>query len=256
MVELLREQAEYQPGEAIAREMHDWLQTEIQTSSNPSNINAYLDDFQKFRANLHLPFYDKRNEDANKALGKYDEFAIGLRVLREKPNAFQDDRFAARQSFYINMMLSGAWRQQCMMQASDGDDYSYRRLHDGPIGIDIAGAVAERMFQLYCSSRPAREEMQQPLITLETLISDSVLTNQARLNSVILLHDHPEDVGSENSQSVDALLMSQRMLAKLAVDHILFAAQERGGDLSKVPSLMPISITSEKQKVYYPFDQA
>jgi hypothetical protein len=246
----------YQPGEQITHELTDWLLTEIQTSSDPNNINSYLDDWEKFQSDLRLPFGHPDNQDALKANGHYDRFALNIREAKANPSIYSDDHFMAKQDFFGKMFLSGSWRQQCMLQSSSGEEYMQRRLHDGPVGIDIQAVVSERMFQLYCSSRPTSEELSQQMITVESLISDSTAVNEARIRSVEFIHEHPENAGLNESSSVDMLRITQRMLAKLAVDHVLFAAQERGGDLSKVPSMMPVSITSNKQKIYYPYEKA
>lgn len=229
--------------EVIARGLGGWLKKEV--GSSAVGRNQYLDDFEEFRSSLSLLYNNHNNSNAEKNRSHYNRLAQwtdGLTRYYEGFDSEQRDYALARQIFCAQMYLSGLFRAQCLMQASDQEDYYHRRLDGSFIGIDLEDTISARLDQ-------------SPAITprLDEIAERTLMLNDKQQTYVEQLHlTGRDDAGRQTSPTVNTVLALQKEWVDLVVDYAVFAANERGGKLSAVPFLEPKSISDDPQ-VYYPF---
>jgi hypothetical protein len=223
------------PHEAISAVMHGWLAEEIRSSGEGKN--AVLDDWDTFI-----------QSGVAKAKSHYDR-------LWSRTSQFQAlksrDKFIALQIFDAQMGMSGAFRTNCRVMALDQADYLAKRYGNSPLGIDIGKQIDERLYRHF-GRIPSSEDLRMARVLPETLISSTHDTNQLRLSTIQRI-SQAEDIDSpaKKINSSSRLIRLQERWMDLAVDYVVFAAQQRGGDLAAVPMIEPKSITDAA--VYYPF---
>ncbi|HTB49330.1 MAG TPA: hypothetical protein VK712_04585 [Verrucomicrobiae bacterium] len=205
-----------------------------------------------------LPYEDPANANAAKNRSHHDRLVVWTRGLVENYDSFsaeQKDYALARQIFCAQMYLSGLFRVQCFMQATDQEDY-YRCRTDGTcIGIDLKRAVT-RGLKSTIGFIPESDGFDSTQIVLGEIAGQTLLRNENQSEYVKGLHVSGRyDIARESSATMDTVLRLQEGWTRDVVNYVAFAAQEHGGQLAYVPFLEPKSI-SDDPKVYHPFDVA
>lgn len=219
--------------ERITSVLTEWLAAEVQTSS--TDHNAVLDDFEAFHTGMLNGIDDPKAYNAGKNLSHHNRMIRGIEQIDQRPR----DEWSALMLFYVQMYLSGSFRNQVQVQGTSKEDYLARRGMPNALGIDLDAVVHERLAA--------------PVLTLEELIDTSKETNDAMQESVIFMYGRgAEDLGQEESPTVYVMKEMQVAWAELAVDYIKYAADQHGGDLSQVAFRPPVSITrhSDHPEIY------
>ncbi|MGC1176533.1 MAG: hypothetical protein WA843_00520 [Candidatus Saccharimonadales bacterium] len=253
MSELVRTPEGEQAYVIIAQGLQYWLMKEV--GSSTVDHNKVLDEFDRFRADLLLPYEDNRNTNASKNrshFSQYIDWTNGFAEHYDKFDAEQKDYATARQMFRPQMYLSGLFRVQCMMQARDQGDYYRRRLEGDYTGVALDSIVDWRLRELL-GVTPAPEKFKSPNMTLEELTTQTLTMNERQHEYGKALHRTGHlNAGKVTSPTIDSIFVLQRDWTNLITDYIVFAAAERDGKLAAVPFLAPKSIT-QNPGVYYPF---
>jgi hypothetical protein len=228
------------PHEAIAAVMHGWLAEEIRGSKenkDRKNKNSVLDDWDTFIQN-----------GLAKAKNHYDR----LKLRTSQFQAMESyDKFIALQIFDTQMGMSGAFRTQCRVMAVDHQDYLAKRYGNSPLKIDIGKQINKRLDRHF-GRMPSAEDLRMARVLPETLISQTHATNQLRLSTIEKIsRDEDFDLPLNKVNYSTRLERLQNAWMNLGVDYIVYAAQQRGGDLASVPMMQPKSITDAE--IYYPF---
>jgi hypothetical protein len=231
--------------EAITGTVQDWLKIEYGTAG--AGRNTYLDSLEGFYRALSKPYDDPSNTTAAKTLSHLGRLTgAWWQGFETDP---RNDYLSARQLFGVLMLLSGSHRTQVSLQASNQNNYTERR-HATTLGINLRRTVEDRLDE-YAHDKTVRENA----LSLEGLYRVTTAATTAGLDCLEFVHRRgAKDAKQKTSPSVEYLQGMQVTYAKLAVDHITFAAQIRNGELASVPFLQPISITDQPENpVYYPF---
>jgi hypothetical protein len=252
MSEHLGRTPEHEPATAITAALLEWQQAEIEASMSTMNRNSVLDNWNDFYAGLSMDFNDDKNKSTRKAIDHADRLRSFTLQAELYPDFVNDDVYLARQLFCAQIFLSGAFRKQCFLQATDAEDYKSRRLHNGPLGIDLSETVEQRLSEY-------QSEYVMPEYTYGTsawarLSEHTLRSNETSLEMMKLVHGiSRRDAGKEDSPATVLLKTGQSMWARLAVDYIVFAATRSGNfELADVPFRGGKSI-SDDHELYYPF---
>lgn len=230
MPERLLEKAELQPTEVITHALSDWLHTEIENSRH--NNNAVLNEYDKsFRKSLLHPYGDSSSPNTQKAISHINR----LEKFTDELFAVDDNDEASSLLFFgIMMGLSGATREQCFVIARNQTSYMNHRYGSNPLGLNVSSHVNERLRVLF-GKQPDTSDLQYPTVTKDQIIANSHEINHMR-----------DKLGRHQYRCKDIPDIQKPFLAvrwlelrkawlDLAVDYTVYAAQRRGGDLSKVP---------------------
>lgn len=237
----------------IAPVLQDWLVTEARTSTR--DVNAYLMELKRFDEDLKLTYDDSRNLTAGKSKGHLERpTGVWWQGFVTNPS---DDFLSAKQTFASQMLLSGARRNQIMLEARNQKEYGNRWLSD-EIGIDLTGVVADRIAERFDVKKVKSIDFEDTTLALDgingLLWTAEWSVNRARYAFEQLYQYGRYDIVNPDSMCAKLQRGMQEVWAGLATDHIIYAASLRGGDLSRVPFLQPISITKQPEDpVYYPF---
>ncbi|HSW37613.1 MAG TPA: hypothetical protein VLG37_04580 [Candidatus Saccharimonadales bacterium] len=239
-------------GAAIANALEEWLVAEAEGSSEPTSRNAFLNDFDMMGTAITLPYNHTDNINGQKALNHYGRLKSctnHLKELLETATPEQKDDLIARQIFCTQMFLSGAYRTQCFMRAKNAEEYVEAR--KAGIGINLRLCVEDYLAWGFNGS--VEPDLRVKTIHLGDLVAMTYKTHDNGLETLELLHTFGRYYrGVSDSPIVEALKAMQGDWVRLAVGYIIFAAQERGGDLARVPFWEAKSI-SDVPKIYYPF---
>jgi hypothetical protein len=240
---------ELDPSSVITGAMWDWLQDEIDNSM--AGRNAVLDNRSDFENDLRLPFSDLRNQDGGKARSHHNRLHGWTMATEMYPTLVEDDYFLARQIWAAQMFISGAFRKQAFLRTESQQEYVHYRRQHGPTGIDLKSVIAERVQQHEERGwwpRPAYQDSPWARI-----LNNTIETNDLSLVTAEQVHDIAAR-GNRGSREQAARLLhdTQSRWARLAVDYILFSAQNYEGDLGAVAVLEPKSI-SDSPAMCYPF---
>ncbi len=170
--------------------------------------------------------------------------------FREYPD---EDIVVAKLSFAGLMMASGAFRGQCVMEATDGRDYMARRLNG--TGIDVTGVVQDR----FESTLPRSGNFAETNICAETF--EREMTRILRVGELAVRKMSERacmgyDLATSNTPTTRNLQEAQYEWLTLATDAVALAAMARGGSLEAVPFLEPNSIgLQSSNSPHYPFRQ-
>jgi hypothetical protein len=233
------------PHSVIADGMHEWLYAEIQNSY--SNNNAVLNDYPGFEKDLALPFDHPANVMASKARSHHQR----LKLWTDEVFAYDDsDPAIARQLFGVMMGLSGAYREQCFVVSNDQFGYMRLRYSNQPLGADLREVVRGRVVAQF-GHEPAESELEHVSIAKSELITRTHQVNNFREETVANLYSQKPVRGVRKALIARRLADLRRAWYELGVDYILYAAQQRGGELAKVPFLEPKTIAAAE--LVYPF---
>lgn len=237
--------------EIIADGIDYWLKKEV--GSSATGRNRYLDDFDEFRQSLDLPYNDHRNTLTQKNHSHYNRLVLwsGLFAEYDDLDDSQKERVVAQQLFGAQMFLSGIFRIQCFLQATDQEDYYKQRLEGHYIGIDLERTVSDRLAELF-ETIPGPTDFNKPMSLQELKHHTLAMNEQQRHCIKDLCENGSQGAAQEGSPAATAMTDVQKGWVDLIVDYIAFAASDGGGDLSTVPFLEPKSISDDPQ-IYYPF---
>jgi Arc/MetJ-type ribon-helix-helix transcriptional regulator len=252
MYEVFQEKAEFNLVRAYSDVHTSWLQQEIEHSARVGDINAYLNDFNEFQNDLTLSPEDHQSISIEKAVGHHNRLRLATESAQADPALLQSSRFLGNQHFFIMMLLSGTYREQCLLQSKGRDEYLNKRLSEGPLGIDIEFATEGQLNTLFEGKLPGPDDIYAD-INGEQLLGETLEVNNERLALIKYSHSHPQEFAEEDSRGSDKLRYIQMRLLNLANSYVLYAAQERNGKLWRAPMMKPFSISSEFHEAYYPF---
>jgi hypothetical protein len=231
------------PHETIAAVMHGWLAEEIRNSGSEDNKNKELDKWDTFMQN-----------GMAKAKSHYNRLRLRTDNFYSLESA---DEFIALQIFDTQMGVSGAFRTQCRVMADDHPDYLARRYGTYPYeptssGINIGAQINERLYWHF-GRMPSEGDFRMARVLPETLIAATNATNNLRLTTMErIAQDLDVDTPQNKVKHETRLKRLQETWVGLAVDYIVYAAQQRGGSLARVPMKEPKSITDGE--FFYPFE--
>lgn len=239
-----------EPAALIAAGLESWFFEEARTSGN--SRNNYLDDLERAHTNFRSTVDDPTNTSANKSFGHLSR-PTGI-WWQGFASDLSDDFLTARQIFASQMLASGAYREQIQLQSTSQEDYFQRKLTGIPMGVDVLDVVTQRLVTRL-SSPPHAIDLSKASMALDELYdtaSEAVLLGVEKTE--LLASEGRHYIGHEDSPLVDKLKEAQMAWIGLAVDHIIFATQQRDGELAKVPFLHPISISDQPEDpLLYPF---
>ncbi len=251
-----KDSLEFEPAvETVAAGIEYWLMKEV--GSSVVGRNKVLDDFQDWHHSLLLDYDDPGNVNARKNKNHYSQLINWTNGLVEYYDDFRPDQIdyaLARQMFRAQMYLSGLFRVSCFMKATDQEDYYQRRLEitRSSIDVDPKIEISRSLYRLY-DYIPDEAAIFPPALTLPELTSRTLKLNDEQQAYVRELHiSGRNDIGQEESSTLDAIANMENKWIGHLVDYISFIASERGGQLSAVPFLEPKSISEDPQP-YYPF---
>lgn len=240
--EILEEPKE--PAEIITDGLTQWFREEIHTSSGKSR-NSYLDDLTLAHKNLELPVDDPSNTNANKS---WEHLSRPTGIWWQGfVSDTSDDYLTARQIFATQMLASGSYKDQIRVQSTSQEEFFSKKFSNNPMGIGIANAVEDRLLYRF-SKIPMAEDFKKPIMSIEKLHATAATTVEEAKNCLEFLYFNGRYyIGKEDSPVVEYLKQIQGSWIGLAVDHIIFAAQERNGNLARVPMLHATSITDQPE---------
>lgn len=235
--------------ETVSVALSNWLQEEV--ASSVVGKNQVLDDYTGFYNSLLKPSTDPNNVNYGKALSHFNR----LRLWTDQfANMVDSDQATARQLFCVQMFMSGLFRTQCMLEATDQEDYYQRRMSGKAVGVDLSTVIAEQM-QTRSGTLKDHVDFSSATPNLAELVELTDQTNETHKALIQKLHDRDNSTSNVDLPMIEDIKTMQVAWAELAVDYILFAAHERGDQLAPVPFWEPKSI-SENPAIYYPFQVA
>jgi hypothetical protein len=235
--------------EVVSEALYGWLDAEVKSSGQ--DLNSYLDDHTHAIDGLKSGWEHPDNSTAQKFISHMDRFPIWWEAFAYNPD---DDYQAARIMFNGLMQVSGTFRDQCYLQASNNDNYLNSRAD--AVGVNIYRLVEERLKTLL----PSPGDFTNADIDIEKLneqrtkISD---IGEFAIRRICIRANMGYDLEEEDSISVKYMELAQRRWLEFAVDCVAMYAKTRSGNLSAVPFLEPKSISAKPApKVIYPLDSS
>ncbi len=237
----------------VAQVLGNWLGEEIRESD--SGPNKYLSNFQDSISDFYLPFDDENNFHSQKTKSHYNRIIEWLKIYKKYPESRDNDYFTAKIGFNSLMRISGAWRQQCLLLAADGEEYSSLR-YERPTGLDIAKQVNSELARVIPELDSLDPEVRIDYITERSLsVNERDLSLKKSLNEWTIDNRQPSGVpiASFESEPIQTLLEVQRLYLGLEVSQIAVAASFREASVARVPFLHAMNI-SDNPGVLYPFE--
>jgi hypothetical protein len=238
-------------GRKISGTFYNWFVSEV-TSSGIDN--TFLDDYTGLRDHLGTDYESDDNWSALKQRGHLDRMDKKLWPLFESDP--QNDEFSAQVLFGAMMLTSGAYRLQSNLQSKTAEEYLSRRKR--AIGINLQRTVTDHLATVL----PASGNFSHANISVDSYNSPSLEQSkedvihkigEASIKFVVQRVNQEQDLGVENSPSVNVLLEAQKGWVEFATDCVTVAAKLRRGELSAVPFLEPKSISAKPPpKLFYP----
>jgi hypothetical protein len=243
--------------EQIAQALDNWLKAEVVISGE--SRNSYLDasdqdrqvaeqTFADMRARFALPYDVDRNWNAAKDKSHQGRWPGWLQGYTVEP---KNEIATAQIGFAPLMSISGAYRSQCYIQASDQSDYLARRVNG--IGIDIEAEVNAQLSEVLYRGNFKGSKISFDGLT--RLFDYTYAQGEIGIRAMIARLQRGYDLGEEDSRSVESMKSTQRRQVQLATYCIALAAKNRGGNLEAVPFLEPISISDQSGEPHYPLGQ-
>jgi hypothetical protein len=225
----------------------NWLRAEV--ASSHVERNKILDEYDDAVEGLRGGWEHPKNFTARKAESHTDRLAPWYEAFSLVPD---DDYQASRIIFAGLMQLSGNYRNQCYVEATDSEDYLNRRSLG--VGIDLAQSAKERM-RIYL---PESAEFDKTQLSIESLDARRQEVERIGMSSVRTIVSRVKggyDLGLPDSTSVREAKIAQYTWAGFTTDALTLVAKLRGGSLEAVPFLEPRSITDQSGTIYYPFHE-
>lgn len=227
----------------ISGAFYNWLQAEVETSGG--DRNEYLNDFEEMRRRLTLGYEHPDNWAVTKHQSHMDRYPVWWEAFALDPS---DDYQSARILFNALMQVSGMYRDQCYIQASDQEDYLARRAKI--VGINPQQPVALGLRVLV----PETGDFSLADLEIESLDErrkEAMVIGELAVKKMCERLFHKDDLGAQDSVSVRETMSAQYSWLSFATDCVVLAAKIRKGELGAVPFLEAKSI-SDDPKVIYP----
>lgn len=240
--------------ETIASAFNDWLEAEVRSSG--VEVNTYLDEYNQAIRGLRGGWDHPDNFTVHKHESHVDvrlPQAWETFIMSLEPDMAQEDKDyqSAWLLFTPLMQVSGSWRNQCYVQASDASDYLVRR-HSQANGIDTEAVVATRL-KVWL---PSPDNFADANLTVDELgrqLKNTSVTGRKALERVVERTVLGYDFGEEESVSTHNMQVAQEAWTAFSTDCVILAAKLRKGELAAVPFLEPKSISATPPpKVIYP----
>jgi hypothetical protein len=227
------------------------MRAEAASSNAEDSRNKYLDNLDRFHADLLLPYGDERNYTSHKTLSHLGRLGVWWQGFVADP---RDDYMTARQIFGHQMRISGCRKAELLLRATSQEDYQRLRREAAPVGVNIGLFVTSRTFQHF-GRLPEPDELAGAKLGLDELHQATAeLITHSNTQAKEFYRSGKHYAGQADSPITASLRDEQRRWTELAVDHILYAAQIRGGNLARVPLLHPVSISDQPTPAeHYPF---
>jgi len=142
----------------ISGGFYRWLAEEVRSSN--IEVNTYLANFEEARRRLCLGYDNDKNWTASKDRSHLGRLPLWWEAYAEDPS---NDYQSARILFAPLMFVSGAYRNQCYIQAQNEAEYNERR--SKAIGISLQRTVAGHLVTILSRSG----NFSHASITLESL---------------------------------------------------------------------------------------
>lgn len=227
---------------------YDWLRAEVQTSR--VERNRVLDEFDKAIEGLEGGWEHPYNFTARKAESHTDRLGPWFEAFTLEPD---DDFQAARIIFAGLMQISGGYRNQCYVEASDAADYIKRR--EKGVGIDLRQPISARLHinlkgaADFLDARMTLEQLDERRRSIETI---GIKVTQSMAELVRL--DKDNEIKRYRTRATLEAQTAQFSWAAFTTDALTLVAKMRGG-LAGVPLLEPRSISDQSGITYYPFKE-
>lgn len=238
-------------GLILTRAFSDWLDGEVISSGE--GVNAVLNNYDLATEGIRGGAEHPNNFAAQKSAGHLNRLPIWWTGFAETPLDDKDyDYVTARIGFAALMEVSGGWRIQCYLKSKTATEY-LRRRNAKPAGIPIQKAVTDRLWQLLPDSGNFAEA---DLSFRDLHEQTKKVANLSELAIKTMCHE-AQDFAQQTrvrykNVPIQQMLGNQYNWLTLAVDSVVLAAKDRGGDLAAVPFLEPRSISEESGKTHYP----
>ena len=238
----------------IAGVFDNWLHDEVRSSH--TEVNSYLDEYDTAIKGLKGGWANPQNFTARK-----HESHVHIRLpqawktynMTLQPDTPHNQREyqSAWLMFTPLMQISGTYRNQCYMEATDAEDYLRRRM-SRPSALDMRKTVDDRL-RIWL---PEENNFKEAKINLEDLGRELQVASELGTRAVKRVCARAAigyDFGQEGSRSAHEMIEAQHAWASFATDCVVFAAKLRGGKLETVPFLEPKSISATPPpEVIYP----
>jgi hypothetical protein len=214
------------PELVVGTAVHHWL--EVEASNSTFDRNKPLDNLEYGRQSLIDRDDPKMNGHLSRMnlwLGEYDKGEM---------SSSAEEMLSSRLTFGALMFLSGAYRRQRYLQASDQDDYYRRKLewyHPG--GIVIPEHLAQSLRSLADFDVSEKDIKRQG--------KNSMDVAEERLE--VIYRRAPEDFGIEQSASVDAVRQEQTGWLAFLGTVLTHASRSQETPTLEIPILEPKSIS-------------
>jgi hypothetical protein len=248
-------------GETIAQTFENWLRAEVISSG--IERNTVLDDYERALPGLKRGYDDPENYVAAKHEAHvFTRMPIWWEAfVTTPPEHPKYDEMAAQISFNALMQVSGTYRDQCYLQATDPeidpDDYINRR-QSRPIGVNNLPAVVNARLATHFLANDWDKEADFATASIDISELDRTRQKAIRIGdeavkTMCARVAEGKDLHQEESESVREMLDAQYNWLTLAIDCVTLAAKIRRGDLAAVPFLEPKSISADPPpQVIYP----
>jgi hypothetical protein len=228
----------------ISAAVYDWLEAEVNSSG--VERNSFLDDYESAIRGLRGGWEHPQNFTARKLESHMDRLPLWYEAFALDP---KDEYQAARLIFAGLMQVSGSYRNQCYIEATDAEDYIGRRRKI--VGVNIQNIVRGRLNELL----PKSGDFNYADLSVEAMepgINEIAAKTRSEVSAVSYRLNIGYDLGVEGSVAAHKMQEAQSMWLGFTTDCIAIAAKIRMGELEAVPFLEPVSITDQSGKSYYP----
>jgi len=196
--------------EIVAEVINNWLRQEVEQSS--TNSNAALDDFAARQADFNKPFNDPTNTNALKVKSHHDRLKPWAHQYAAGGGAY-DDWATARLTFTSLKFISGGYREQCLLENQNAEDYRRQRYQSGPTSVNVAGLANDELAYAYALrvGQAAR---------IRNIVDRTLAANETNLAVHEFIHaDGAQQEGGRYSDltAVEAVRFTQSLWTSLAV---------------------------------------
>lgn len=234
----------------ISSAVYDWLEAEVNSSSELQDRNSYLDDYTKVVSGMRAGWDHPDNLPARKLESHLDHLPVWFEAFAgTSPNEEYFEYRSAKLIFAGLMQVSGCYRDQCYVEAGGADDYKSRRQQ--VVGVSIQNTVRHRLSDFL----PSSGQLSDASITIEELDSQRLEISRLDREAVRALCNRVKlgyDVGVEGSVSAHKMQEAQTGWLSFTADSIILAAKLKKGELAGVPFLEPRSIKEQSGELHYP----
>jgi len=221
-----------------------WLGAELQDSKNGKN--KVWDDYA-VRDSYVQPL--AQNADAIKTGNHFGRFRL---LLPEYTQEYANDKFVGRLIHHTLMFVSGKFRTECLLRAADQTQYENLRFDSAHYGYKGTSCNIGMIVRDCLASPPFDPTDLQQVAVSSQIINQQLYNLHHEIYGWLIAHPDSQHKALEEADlPVANVVKAQELAVRLAVGHVILAAQLRGDDVGRVPVLEPMSITDAS--VTYPF---